>query len=343
MDKILSVIVPVYNVEKYLRKCLDSILNQTFSNLEIILVNDGSTDSSPEICEDYAKNDSRIKLIHQKNAGVSVARNIGIISAAGDYITFVDSDDWLEPDIYEKMFSITSEKFSSDIIMCDFFKITNNSSEKISSVLRRGFYSKSEIIEELYPTLIVTEKFGRIPIISVWSCLFKRSLLIDNTINFDGSLMYSEDYLFMAESILKAKSFYYLKENYLYNYLHYEESRSKKYQPDWWENLLYLNLELKNLLQNNGDYDFARQLKLQLLHSTFYVLVNIHRNERITFRQKCKEVKFVIEQPELGAAFENLSFKNQSFSQKIILFFIKHRMAKSFVIYEKLISFIKHV
>ena len=114
---LLSVIIPVYKVEKYLRRCLDSIVNQTYKNLEIILVDDGSPDNSGKICDEYAQNDKRIKVIHQKNKGQGAARNTGIIAANGELITFVDSDDWIENNTYEIMVSKLLQ-YELDIIKC---------------------------------------------------------------------------------------------------------------------------------------------------------------------------------------------------------------------------------
>ena len=101
----ISVIVPVYNVEPYLHECIDSILNQTYQALEILLIDDGSPDKCGIICEEYAKNDPRIKVFHTENYGLSAARNLGLREAKGEYIGFVDSDDWLEPDMYDSVFS----------------------------------------------------------------------------------------------------------------------------------------------------------------------------------------------------------------------------------------------
>ena len=100
MEKLISVIVPVYNVEEYVEKCVLSIINQTYKNLEIILVDDGSTDNSGKICDEIAIKDNRIKVIHKKNGGLSDARNVGIDIAKGDYLGFVDSDDYIDPDMY---------------------------------------------------------------------------------------------------------------------------------------------------------------------------------------------------------------------------------------------------
>ena len=113
----ISVIVPVYKVEPYLRKCLDSIINQTYRNLQIILVDDGSPDNCGAICDEYASKDSRIEVIHQENGGVSAARNAGLKLAAGDYIGWVDSDDWIEPDMYAYMLE-NMQKYEADIAVC---------------------------------------------------------------------------------------------------------------------------------------------------------------------------------------------------------------------------------
>ena len=108
-EKLLSVIVPVYNVETYLPRCVDSILQQSYENMEVILVDDGSQDGSGKICDEYAARDSRVKVIHKENGGLSSARNAGLDTAAGEYLTFVDSDDWIEPDAYCPMIALLEE------------------------------------------------------------------------------------------------------------------------------------------------------------------------------------------------------------------------------------------
>ncbi len=104
MDKI-SVIIPVYNVEPYIRKCIDSVINQTYINLEIILVDDGSTDNSGKVCDEYATKDKRVKVLHKRNGGVSSAKNAGLKEVTGKYLGFVDSDDWIEPEMYEILYN----------------------------------------------------------------------------------------------------------------------------------------------------------------------------------------------------------------------------------------------
>lgn len=128
---LISIIVPVYNVEKYLPQCLDSIMVQTYTNLEIILVDDGSTDNGGHICDEYAKSDSRIKVIHKQNAGLSAARNLGLDIAHGEYIGFVDSDDWIEPTMYEDLyagFSITENTLLTNGMIYQYDDITGEES-----------------------------------------------------------------------------------------------------------------------------------------------------------------------------------------------------------------------
>lgn len=125
IKKLVSVVIPIYNVEEYLERCLDSIINQTYKNIEIILVNDGSTDNSYEICKKYEKNDSRIKIINKKNGGLSEARNYGIEAACGKYITFVDSDDYVEEN-YVKCLLECIDKYDADISICSYRAIYDN-------------------------------------------------------------------------------------------------------------------------------------------------------------------------------------------------------------------------
>lgn len=141
----ISVIVPVYNVESYLKKCLDSILEQSYTNLEVILINDGSTDLSGQICEEYSRKDKRIKLFHQTNQGLSAARNEGIKQSTGEILSFIDSDDYVNKDFY-KLMILTMEKYDADIVQCGFEKVDENS-RKINKTVDFSELSEDEIYE----------------------------------------------------------------------------------------------------------------------------------------------------------------------------------------------------
>ena len=125
MYSLLSVIVPIYNVEDYLNRCVDSIINQTYKNLEIILVDDGSPDNCPQMCDDYAKKDSRIRVVHKENGGLSDARNAGMKVATGEYVSFIDSDDYISLDFYETLFQTMVDN-DSDIVECSVVKFYEN-------------------------------------------------------------------------------------------------------------------------------------------------------------------------------------------------------------------------
>ena len=130
---VLSIIVPVFKAEQFLHKCVDSILGQTLQDLELILVDDGSPDKSGSICEAYAKKDSRVRVIHQQNAGVSAARNAGLAIASGDYVGFVDSDDWVAADMYETMHG-AAVCCSAEIVMCDILAAGEDGTEQMDTI-----------------------------------------------------------------------------------------------------------------------------------------------------------------------------------------------------------------
>lgn len=171
MYPLISVIVPVYNVENYLRKCLESIINQTYKNLEIILIDDGSTDNSGKICDEYAAKDNRIKLIHKPNGGISDARNAGLEIAKGEYIGFVDSDDYIAEDMYEFLYNF-AVKNNLDVAMCGSKHVFNGKVIPDNEFKMAIFEKQDEMIKNLFSAI-----YGGG--ISVWNKLFKKSCIKD--------------------------------------------------------------------------------------------------------------------------------------------------------------------
>jgi len=170
-DKLISVIVPVFKVEKYLKKCVDSIINQTYKNLEIILVDDGSPDGSPQMCDEYMNIDSRIKVIHKKNGGLSSARNAGLRVANGEYIGFVDSDDYIAPNMYEKLFNCIIETHS-DLVIGN-YKFVDEAGLPIQQ------QTESPIKDELltgYEALEKLNEDGWWYFITAWNKIYRKSI-----------------------------------------------------------------------------------------------------------------------------------------------------------------------
>lgn len=194
MDEKVSIIVPVYNVEKYLDKCIESIVNQTYRNIEIILVDDGSPDKCPEICNEWAKKDDRIKVIHKENGGLSSARNAALEIAQGDYITFVDSDDWIENDMIQSMLTCAA-KNDADIVCCGFYFDNVDTTGHLQK-FEKAEYENEEIVLNLLLDNIRPE---------VCSKLYSAELI--NQFRFDESIKYAEDLPFNFYLMLKAKNF----------------------------------------------------------------------------------------------------------------------------------------
>ena len=153
-NPLISVIIPVYNVEKYLRKCIESVVGQTYKNLEIILVDDGSTDNSSKICDDFAAKDDRIVIIHQPNAGLSSARNLGLDIMKGDYVSFVDSDDWIEKDMFATLLTILKEE-DADIAICSYYWVVEDRCFPIDDSGKKVIYNRENALRELFRDKVI--------------------------------------------------------------------------------------------------------------------------------------------------------------------------------------------
>ena len=238
-NPLISVIVPVYNVEPYLRRCIDSILAQTYENLEIILVDDGSPDRCGEICDEYARLDRRIRVIHQENSGVSAARNAALAVAEGEYIGFVDSDDWIEPNMYEEMYEAILAT-DSDIAVIDFVK------EPCPEVAHQNDSGKREVLSgvQAYCEMMKGEKFQG----HMCSKLARKAVLKKNTFCLDISVL--EDMLFCTEMFFRTRKVVYQKSS-LYHYWMSDQSLSHSMDEHTWSMLhaLEMIVELTEVMQ----------------------------------------------------------------------------------------------
>lgn len=207
----ISVIVPVYNVVKYLDKCIQSIINQTNRDWELLLVDDGSTDGSSDICEKYNKDDSRIVVFHKENGGVSSARNLGLENAKGDYVIFVDGDDWIEPTLFEDFYRINEEK-KLDLFMFE-YSVDYGEEINIHSV-DNIWYGNNDTEKALISTINPNNRLIGVKI-------YSKSLIGNN--RFDTSIILGEDTLFSVNVIVNAKSIYY-SDKYYYHYVQSENS-----------------------------------------------------------------------------------------------------------------------
>ncbi|WP_455537647.1 glycosyltransferase [Terrisporobacter sp.] len=213
---LVSIIIPVYNAEKFIAKCLDSIKNQTYKNLEIILINDGSTDNSGEICEEYCKSDDRFKVIHKKNGGVSSARNLGLSKVSGDYICFIDPDDWIEADMIEHLYELT-QKYNCDMGICGYYKEENKTILNKNSNREILTYSKYDALNKI----LDEEGFKGF----LWNKIFSKKIIGKNT-RFVEDIHFCEDLLFVTQCILNSSKIVYDNKPY-YHYIIHENNVSK--------------------------------------------------------------------------------------------------------------------
>lgn len=200
----ISVIIPIYNVEKYLPKCVDSVINQTYKDIEIILVDDGSPDRCPEICDEYTKIDDRIKVIHKLNGGLSDARNAGLDIATGEYIGFIDSDDYIDEHMYEDMLSAI-ENADADLCICGFDRVDEDGKNKSSTHFENAMLSE----EQAYEMLVQ----GNVYFIVAWNKLYKRSVV--NNLKFKKGKIHEDEFIMhhvygeCTKIVTLEKSYYY--------------------------------------------------------------------------------------------------------------------------------------
>ncbi|MDX8335688.1 glycosyltransferase family 2 protein [Candidatus Cetobacterium colombiensis] len=212
----LSVIIPAYNVEKYIKRCIDSVLNQSLKKIEIIIIDDGSKDKTSDICLEISTKNSNIKYKKVENSGCSAARNLGILMSTNKYIAFLDSDDWVDQDMYEEMIKV-AEKNDSDIVICGFKKL-NEEKKLLSTVKILEKKNKDDYID------CKTEWFS-----SPCNKIYKRDLILKNNIKFLTNVYTGEDMFFNFKSLFFSKKISSINEAY-YNYFMNESSVSNNYK-----------------------------------------------------------------------------------------------------------------
>lgn len=196
----ISIIIPVYNAERYLRQCLDSILAQTYPDWECILVDDGSKDSSGDICDEYTQKDSRFKVYHKENGGVSSARNCGLDNARGEWIGWVDSDDYVEPEFLQNFMELPQDV---DMLQQGFHATNWHDGKGNREIYTKCRYCKDR--KELLPSIIQILRIGQFPYL--WCKLFKKSIIETNELRFNTSISFQEDYLFIVDYLCRITSF----------------------------------------------------------------------------------------------------------------------------------------
>lgn len=323
-----SVIIPIYNIEKYIRQCLDSVVSQTFSDLEIILVDDGSTDNCPTICDEYAAYDARVRVIHKENGGLVSARKTGAREACADYIACVDGDDWIEKDYFEKFYSII-EKFSPDVICCGAIMQSKNGDRVLKTIAEQpGLYTKADIEEKIYPHIIGFSN-------NIWGKVFKRDLYLKVQLSVDEQIKMAEDACVVVPCVYKAESMYII-EDCLYDYRYNPSSMTKNKsvynleEPKQIANHFVMHMDLRCA-------NFAEQIYNSTVHRLFNRCVSQFYTMK-SYKEVCKKLNQCLDDDFYQECIVNSHY---SFSKSPKEWFARHALIRRDYFWMKLYSKIR--
>lgn len=336
-DTRVSIIVPVYNVEKYLVRCIESLINQTFKNIEIILINDGSTDNSLNIINEYRKKDKRIKLINNKNNGVSYSRNIGIKQSTGDYIMFVDSDDWIDKDAIKNMYALAI-KNSCDLIMCSYTReFLNGSKERKIMLDDEVIYEKKNIKRDLLRRLIgpikgeLVKSEGLDSIGTVWGKLYKSSIIKNNYIKFIDleEIGSAEDVLFNIYLFNEIDRAMFINKPIYHYWKVNSDSITSKYNPKLMEQRkVFFKYVQKFIEKNKMEQIFYEALNNRVCLSLLGLgLVEFSKNNKKSFFNKVKSYDRFLRDDYILDSYKNLELKYFPIYWKLFYFLNKYQIS----------------
>lgn len=325
----VSVIVPIYNVAEYLDKCIDSLIKQDYTHLEIILVNDGSTDGCDQICNDYRERDSRIVVLHKKNGGLMSAWKSGLHIANGDYIGFVDGDDWIRNDMYKNMVDKIIE-YDTDIVCCGYIRHYGTRIEEAPVFVSEGLYFGEKLHDEIFSTLIdAGYKLNRAIYASRCNKLIRRELLINNVEYCYDQISYGEDLNIIVPTCLDAKSIYVMKNAFYYYYRQTINSltNSISYKPRLWEEILFLNSQLETVLHDKGFEHLGKQLDTNLVYMARIALNNECKN-KVELKQIISNMRKIITNPGVTRGIHYLQYDKMSFREILLAKLLQYKMSR---------------
>lgn len=324
----VSIVVPVYNVEKYLHQCVESLQQQTFKDIEIILVDDGSTDSSGMLCDSFAEKYDNVKTIHKENQGLGYARNTGLEYVTGDYVTFIDSDDYADIDMVEKLYA-AAEQYMADAVIGGFKRVTNSGSVLFQETYDFQVFNGNQVQQELFMRMLGSspERSDAIRM-SVWNALYSMRVIRDSGALFPSEReLISEDIIFDSVFFSKASRAVLINSN-SYNYRVNEQSLTAKYKADRFEKSLILYNELIRRVKklNMGE------LSVQRVQRQFFVNVRgCIRQEKPgvskkSFIDSVKSVKKICADNSLQNIISDYPINKLGTKQAAFLKLVKHKM-----------------
>lgn len=325
----ISVIIPVYKVENYIEKCIDSVINQSYKNLEIILVNDGSPDNCANICNNYKLKDSRVKVIHKNNEGLGYARNTGLEVMTGDYVIFIDSDDYVDIKMVETLYNKLIDD-QLDTVFCGLNKVFNDGKIiKVEPYYKGVNFYDEEVVERVLLEMIGSKAEVRedsLLYMSVWHAIYSTKIIHENNIKFPSEREFmSEDISFHIDYLRYAKRVSYIN-NCLYYYRENNTSLSRSYIPNRFERQkkLYYQIDdkLKVFLLEES---YQERLQRYFLGNVRGRIIDIVFNEK---ENKLYNIKFVINDDLVKTTLATYPYKKNPIRHRIFNFLIKNQHSR---------------
>lgn len=313
MKDMISIVLPVYNAEEYLKKSIESILRQTYPAWELIIIDNGSEDNSLRICQEYAKNEERILVLHQyQNKGVSAARNLGVEKATGNYVTFLDADDWVAPDYLEQLIK-TAKNTKADMLVCQYKKVYDDdrSAEEENQEQPLGFAAKAYNRED-YVSQCLLEGYTH-----CWGVLYKLSLL--EGLRFPARITIGEDVLFLIDTVLQAEKIVVTEYDGYRYYINENGAMNRKFSPSYMDQILCWQKAKEKLL--NKYPTIENKINSILVVSTMLVvgkLSALSKEEVNGFQKEIEECREIIQ--EYGNQKDIVKLLPQGYALKVKIF-----------------------
>lgn len=322
-DYKISIIVPVYNAQKYIRKCVASLTGQTYSNLEILLVNDGSADDSGKICEELAGQDSRIRVIHKENGGLISAWKCGVEESTGEYINFIDSDDWADIVMIEEM----AEKLTGndrEMVVSDYvIERDDGSRQCVFQKLSPGVYDRTAMKELVIPRLLGYE--SRYVTISRCMKLIARKLITDNCKYSDPNIVTGEDTTIMLPALIDCQRLVVMDHKAYYHYLYVKESMIHKYSSGLYANICLLRRVTEQILRDKFEgEELTKQLKQLDGEAVFWMMLVLKNEARGNPEGYRRNILEICRKAEIRSLVESTPVIVEQKANKLLYLVMKH-------------------
>lgn len=314
----ISIVVPCYNCEKTFERCINSIRNQTYQEIQIILVDDGSTDSTGQLCEDAAGADGRIKVIHQKNGGLMNAWKNGVRNASGEYVAFCDSDDYIDVDLMEKMADKITECHADIILYGIQVEYVNGAVNLRDNRLREGLYAEREIEKIILPDYFDNGQMESLLILaSRYSKIFRRALLMKMIDYLSDEISLGEDDATTFAAVLSAESICCMNGYYPYHYMRNDESMIGRYDPKMFDKFLMLRKQLIEIAKRYH-YPYMEQIEKAFVSNVLLCMKKeISRNWRCGYRKVKQNLIRMRNNPVFTNALSNVSFDKYELKSRV--------------------------